>query len=210
VPIYIPNNEIGTDPEVEAGADAGIDTRRRKRTGFAFVEGFTELLTTSLVARGLDVRTCVQRTCSGVNATDGTDGKPNALVVDVRYSVYAFQPKNIYYTGELTSLTAGLIAVAGIVDGGGVAHRPVSYAGKLLGVAMLQDAAFWASHNSDTGPSGKYMRSVPKTEILLTASVTQGDKIVVRRSNVYFATDEDAALYWQGFGGKTMRVKGGE
>jgi hypothetical protein len=185
------------------------------RAGFAFVEGFTELLTTSLVARGMDVRTCTQRTCGG---TDTTSGAPNALVLDMRYSAYRFQPKDIYYAGELTSLATGVIAVGGIVSGGsslGVSHTAASYAGKFLGVAMLSDAAFWASHNFDTGPDGKYMGEVPKTEILLTASVTQGDRIVVRRSNVYFTSDEDAALYWQrrppGLpANTTLPVKGGE
>jgi hypothetical protein len=193
----------------------------RDRDGFAFVEGFTELLTTSLVGHGLDVRTCTQRgPCGGANATGSA---PDALVLDVRYSAYAFQPQDIYYTGELTTLTAGLIAVGGILGGGahiGVSdggpldyppRRALSYAGKLLGIAMLEDASFWASHNFDTGPDGKYMGRVPATEILVTASVTQGNKIVVRRSNVYFTSDEDAALYWRGSGTrKTLPVKGGE
>ncbi|MDR0439430.1 MAG: hypothetical protein LBI59_00375 [Candidatus Accumulibacter sp.] len=185
-PIYIPGNQAG----------------------FAFVEGFIELLTTSLVTQGMDVRTCTQRgPCGDTNTTDGIE---NALVLDVRYSAYAFQPKDIYYTGEMTSLAAGLLAVGGIAYGGGVAHRPVSHAGKLLGVAMLTDTAFWAARDFDTGPDGKYMRGVPATEILLTASVTQGDKIVVRRSNVYFTSDEDDLLYWQKRGGKTVPVKGEE
>jgi hypothetical protein len=179
----------------------------RDRDDFAFVEGFTELLTTSLVARGQDVRICAQRgPCGGTNATDGA---ANALVLDVRYSAYAFKPRDIYYAGELTSLTAGLFAIGGILAGGssvGVSsggpigfppYRSLSYAAKFIGLSALEDAAFWASHNFDTGPDGKYMGHVPKTEILVTASVIQGDKIVVRRSNVYFTSDDDAALYWK-------------
>ncbi|MDR2452668.1 MAG: hypothetical protein LBE85_13120 [Candidatus Accumulibacter sp.] len=177
----------------------------RDQDDFAFVEGFTELLTTSLVAQGLDVRTCIQRTCGGTNATGDA---PNALVLDVRYSAYAFQPRDIYYTGQATTLMAGLFTAGGIIAGGssvGVSdggplefppYRYLSWGAKLLGVTALADASFWASHNFDTGPDGKYMGQVPKTEILVTASVTQGDRIVVRRSNVYFTSDEDAALYW--------------
>jgi hypothetical protein len=58
------------------------------------------------------------------------------------------------------------------------------------------------------------MGHVPATEILVTASITQGDKIVVRRSNVYFTSDEDAALYWGKRPGSApvtnLPVRGGE
>lgn len=37
---------------------------------------------------------------------------------------------------------------------------------------------------------------VPRSEILLTASVADGSRIVSRRSNIYYAVDEDKDLYW--------------
>ena len=159
---------------------------------YAFVEGFRELLTTALLAQGWDIRTTPR----------------NALTVDIRYSIYKFQPerlKNVYYHGEATALVAGLWAVSGIVDGG------MSAGAKALSVAVLADAAGWIVQDAPGGPEKAQYASgpVPQSEILVTASVTEGDRIVARRSNIYFAADEDKALYWHKPGqGTELRVKG--
>lgn len=159
---------------------------------FAFVEGFRELLTTALLAQGWDIRTSPK----------------NALSVDIRYSIYKFQPerlKNVYYHGEATALVAGLWAVSGIVDSG------MSAGAKALSVAVLADAAGWIVQNAPDGPEmAQYARGpVPQSEILVTASVSEGERLLARRSNIYFAADEDKALYWQRPGqGTELRVKG--
>lgn len=159
---------------------------------YAFVEGFRELLTTALLAQGWDIRTSPR----------------NALTVDIRYSIYKFQPdrlKNVYFHGEATALVAGLWAVSGIVDGG------MSAGAKALSVAVLADAAGWIVQDAPDGPEkAQYAGGpVPQSEILVTASVTDGDRIVARRSNIYFAADEDKALYWHKPGqGTELRVKG--
>jgi hypothetical protein len=56
---------------------------------------------------------------------------------------------------------------------------------------------------------------VPQTEVLVTAAVTKGDQVVTRYSEIYYAADEDAALYWNSYRGRRgtptlMPVKGGE
>jgi hypothetical protein len=156
---------------------------------FAFVEGFRELLTTSLVNQGWVVRTVPQ----------------NAMQVDIRYSAYAFHPnrrENIHQYGTLTALTAGVWAFHPF-------NHVTSFASampKALGAAVILDAAGWALDNEQNA-SG----SIPSTEILLTASVTYDDQIIARRSNIYYVADEDSALYWNKRGGGTeLRVKGEE
>lgn len=159
---------------------------------YAFVEGFRELLTTALLAQGWDIRTSAR----------------NALPVDIRYSIYKFQPerlKNVYYHGEATALVAGLWAVSGIVDGG------MSAGAKALSVAVLADTAGWIMQDAPGGPEKAQYASgpVPQSEILVTASVADGDRLIARRSNIYFTADEDKALYWQKPGqGTELRVKG--
>ncbi|MDR1709172.1 MAG: hypothetical protein LBS70_05580 [Candidatus Accumulibacter sp.] len=55
----------------------------------------------------------------------------------------------------------------------------------------------------------------PQTEILVTAAITKGDQVVTRYSEIYYAADEDSALYWKKYGGRRgtptlIPVKGGE
>ena len=184
--LYIPVNETGE---------------------FPFVYGFRELLTTALVRQGHNVRTV---------PGDGV------LNVDVRYSIYRFNPDraaSTYYYGEATMLAAGLLAIGNIVSGGtgstaGVLNRSSEtlQARALGAVAALETLGwFWREHlhEKDASPVG----AVPQSEILLTASVTQGDRFVMRYSSIYYVADEDAGLYWtkqRMEGGTRMRVKGGE
>jgi len=159
---------------------------------YAFVEGFRELLTTAMVAQGWDMRTSSRK----------------ALSVDIRYSIYKFQPerlKNVYYHGEATALVAGLWAVSGIVDSG------MSAGAKALSVAVLADGASWFAQEAQNGPKfGQHASGpVPQSEIIVTASINDGDKIVARRSNIYFTVDEDKSLYWnKPADAPVMRLKG--
>lgn len=143
----------------------------------AFVEGFRELLITALVGQGLPV---------------STEAK-GAFVVDVRYSIYRFRPERLqstYFYGEATALAAGLWAVGGVVSASGV-----SPGAKLLTVAAGLEGFAWLSKESIGG--GQYAAGpVPRSEILLTASVTEGSRIASRRSNIYYTEDDDQALYW--------------
>lgn len=135
----------------------------------AFVEGFRELLITALVSQGVPV------------STEAKD----ALAADVRYSIYRFRPDRLqstYFYGDATALAAGLWAV------GGLAVANVSSAAGVEGFGWLSNEAMGR---------GQYVSGpVPRSEILLTASVTDGQRIVGRRSNIYYTADEDQALYW--------------
>lgn len=161
----------------------------------AFVEGFRELLTTSLVAQGVPV------------ATDAA----GALVADVRYNAYRFRPERLINTrvyGEATMLAAGLWAFGGVLAAPGATAPGVNAGSKLLGAVAGLEGFDWVK-NEALG-HGRYTSGpVPQSEILLTVSVADGGRIVGRHSSIYYTADEDAALYWQRQGGgKTLRVLG--
>lgn len=149
----------------------------------AFVEGFRELLITALVGQGLAV------------AVDPR----NALVVDVRYAIFRFRPdrlKETYYYGEATALAAGLWAVGGLVTATVHSSTPaVAVGATALTLAAAADGFGWL--RDESLGMGQYASGrVPQSEILLTATVTESGRIISRSSSIYYASDDDAALYW--------------
>jgi hypothetical protein len=85
----------------------------------------------------------------------------------------------------------------------------------LVPLAMLYDASNWITRSlPGHGPNGELMRHVPRSEILITSTVSDGENIVSRISNIYYVTD-DEALYWRrplnnSSQPKELQVKGGE
>lgn len=161
-----------------------------------FVQGFRELLTTALVGQGVPVSTVPQ----------------NALTVDVRYSIYRFSPdraKNTYYYGDATMLAAGLWAIGGLATAEIFPARGVDAGAKLLTLAAGLDGFAWLT-NEQMGRGKNAYGQVPQSEITLTASVVDGTRIISRRTNIYYAADEDKALYWNKASGDapTLRVVG--
>lgn len=95
----------------------------------------------------------------------------DALAVDVRYSALRFRPERVtgkHYFGSANMLAPGLWTAGDETNG---TPMPVSQA--LAG------------------------GSVPRSELIVTATVVDAGLIVSRRSGVYYADDEDAALYWE-------------
>lgn len=160
-----------------------------------FVSGFRELLATALVQQGLPVSVRAE----------------NAMTVDVAYSIYKFQPdrlQNTYYYGDATMLATGLWALGGVVAADVATKVGVDVGAKMLAVAAGVEGFSWM--NGEVWGRSKYASgSVPRSEILLTATLVDGDRIVSRNSNIYYATDEDKALYWDRPGaGYTLKVRG--
>lgn len=157
----------------------------------AFVEGFRELLITALLARNVPVST----------------EAGNALSVDIRYAIYRFRPDraaSTYYHGDATALTAGLWAVSEIIGATGI-----SAGGKALATVAGVEGFSWLGQEQN-GRGQMASDPVPRSEIILTASVADTSRIVARRSNIYYTTDEDAALYWnRSSGGYAVSVTGG-
>lgn len=158
----------------------------------AFVEGFRELLITALVAQGLPVSTEAR----------------NALTVDVRYSIYRFRPEraqNTYYYGEATALGAGLWALGAVASADISSSASLSAGIKLLTAAAGLEGFTWLPQEG-LGHGQFASGPVPRSEILLTASIADGLRIVSRRSNIYYATDEDRSLYWDQTG-RAQQIK---
>lgn len=159
-----------------------------------FVSGFRELLITALVNQGVAVSTQAN----------------NALTVDVNYSIYKFSPervRNTQYYGEATMLAAGLWAIGGIAAANISSTPGVDVGAKLLAAAAAIDGFNWLK-NEEMG-QGKYASgAIPRSEIILTTSVTDGSRIVSRASNIYYTVDEDKALYWDTqTGGHLLKVE---
>ncbi len=148
-----------------------------------FVEGFRELLISSLVARGVPV---------AVN-------EAGSLVADVRYNAYAFHPGRVastYFYGEASALTAGLWALGGVMVADLASAGGVSAGLKALAAVSAIEGFGWVSNEALAG--GRFAGGpVPRTEILLTVTVVDAGRIVARQSNIYYTADEDAGLYWQ-------------
>ena len=157
----------------------------------AFVDGFRELLTTALVNQGWDLSTSPK----------------GALTVEVRYSVQRFRPdraQNVYFYGDATALVAGLWAVAGIADSG------LTRGAKLLTTAAAVEGFSWLRNEAPGGlQQGNVVNGpTPRSEVILTAQVLDNDRILARRTNLYFAADEDFGLYWKRTATTTLQVKG--
>jgi len=174
----------------------------------AFVGGFRELLITSLVNMGLPV---------AANESD-----TEALVADVRYNIYKFNPERVketYYYGDYTMLAAGLWAFgdAGLHHNDALrwgTDRAVFSAGAKLvtGAALFGETLAYLSNENIPGGSkkGRFASGpVPQSEILLTVSVADGGRFVSRYSSIYYTADEDEALYWDRprTGGSRLSVK---
>ncbi|MDD2883700.1 MAG: hypothetical protein PHT48_01500 [Dechloromonas sp.] len=161
----------------------------------AFVSGFRELLITALVQQGLPVSVRPE----------------GAMTVDVAYSIYKFQPdrlQNTYYYGEATMLAAGLWALGGVIGADVATKAGVDAGVKLLTIAAGLDGFSWLNGEVMRG-SKQASGSIPRSEILLTVTLVDGDRMVSRSSNIYYATDEDKALYWDRPGaGYTLKVRG--
>ncbi len=155
-----------------------------------FVEGFRELLMTSLFAKGVPVAT-----------------SPNgALIADVRFNAYRFQPDraaNTRFYGEATALAAGLWAVGGVMAADIASAGGVDAGAKLLLTVAGLEGFGWL-RNEGFG-AGRYASgNVPQSEILLTVSVSDGGRLLSRHSSIYYSADEDMALYWKRSGGGSV------
>lgn len=179
---------------------ADLKTKEEKRplfivqasSEFPFVEGFRELLTTAMLARGWDIRLQPK----------------DALPVDIRYSIYRFRPdrtSNTYYYGDATMLVAGIWAVSGILDA-----NNISVGAKILSSVATIEGFSWMKNEGRQDARATH-NPVPRSEIILTAMVTDEGKIIARRSNLYYSADEDAILYWKKTGASqstNVKVRG--
>lgn len=130
-----------------------------------FQKTFNEQLISSLIAAGFPVMK---------NANN-----PHTLTVDVkaspvRFSEHAKRSPNI---GEGTTLAGGLWVLRNIYKHGSA------------GAAMMGGAASYDIYNyiNSENAAGK----TPKTELLVTATVSDNNRYYANSSNIYYTTDND-------------------
>jgi len=147
-----------------------------------FVQGFRELLITSLAQKKIPLSTSAN----------------NALTVDLSYSIYRFsadRQANTYTYGKLTVLAAGVWALGGVLAAPGSSHAGVEAGSKLLATAAAFDG--YKAFNDEVLGEGQIAGGpVPRSEIILTSSIVDKSRIISRISNIYYTSDNERELYW--------------
>lgn len=121
-----------------------------------------------------------------------------ALTIDIDTQVVEFSPNRPQYkfTGEHSALAAGAWVITGI-DHTNPWLATVAIAG--------HDAYSWFHAQFAPG-------ATPKTEIIVTVSVSDAQRYIARSTSVYYVTDSDRSLYGAADGqptSKTFMVRGG-
>jgi hypothetical protein len=121
-----------------------------------------------------------------------------ALTIDIDTQVVEFSANRPQYkfSGERTALAAGAWVITGI-EHTNLWLATVAIAG--------HDAYQW--FHSQFAPG-----ATPKTEIIVTVSVSDAQRYVARSTSVYYVTDSDRSLYGAADGqptSKTFMVRGG-
>lgn len=152
-------------------------------TKSAFNTAFANQLTSSLVARNLKVLKA--------------PGEGLAVEIDTQVVSFSANRPQYRHVGAPTALATGLWALRLGEASGGVA---------LYSAIAGADAYSWFQAEFATGET-------PKTEIVVTISVSEGNQYVSRTSSVYYTADSDKALYeaaGAAYPMRTLRVTGGE
>lgn len=137
----------------------------------------------------------------------------SAFKVHLDTQIVAFNAPRSAYTmnGVPTLLAAGVWGVGSIMTAGSsvsaseMAHRSAAMA---LGLAGSADAYTWFRSEMASG-------DIPKTEIIVTASISDSTRYLARSTSAYYINEIDAALYQAprqnqpaAVPAKTFRVKG--
>jgi hypothetical protein len=162
-------------------------SNRRLYVAPAQATAFNQALTGQLITALVNDGQVVAKTADG------------ALTVDIDTQVVEFSANRPQYkfSGERSALAVGAWVITG------VQHTPAWMAT----VAIFgQDAYSWFHSAFASG-------ATPKTEIIVTVSVSDAQRYVARSTSVYYVTDSDRSLYAAVPGGqptsKTYTVRGG-
>ncbi|MCB1899234.1 hypothetical protein [Cognatazoarcus halotolerans] len=160
-------NAVSKDPRLMG---RGIYIANSRAT--AFNTAFREFMITRLVNEGANVSVCKTDESSPGFAQDA----PEVVVTyETQLVQHAYTPPD-YQPGRYTALALGVLVIRNIILGGD------ETTGTIAGVALGE---FGAGHLTRT----------PATEIVVTTTIAEHNKFVMRRSDVYYVPDEDAALF---------------
>jgi len=134
-----------------------------------FEKAFTQQLIGSLTAAGYPVMKHGNRM--------------DTLVIDVSAEPLRFSKGRRQYktTGGLTMLTSGLWVLERIYD-------VVSPGAAMVAGAAAVDTTHWLRSEFAFGPT-------PRTEIIVTTSVSSADRYYAQNTSAYYTSDDDLSLY---------------
>lgn len=120
------------------------------------------------------------------------DDSSSTFKVHIETQVVAFNAPRTAYTmnGVPTLLAAGLWGVGSFLtmDASSAAELTHRSAGTVVGLAGATDAYTWFRSEYASG-------DIPKTEIIVTASVSDSTRYLARSTSTYYVNEVDAALY---------------
>lgn len=144
----------------------------------AFNVAFRDFLIDHMVNNGLPVSVCKSTPTSGTGfAMEGSD-------VEVRYEAKiighgASTPQ--YIPGTLTALAAGVKVIHNI-------DKHMSYAnGWATGIGLAALADFGIGH----------LAEATRTELIITTTITENNRYIMHRSDIYYVPDGDVNLFTQ-------------
>lgn len=165
---------IATKPVLQ---NRGIYITPAKQT--AFNTAFRDFLITRFVGRGADVSVCkVPETGKAGFVMDNKD-------VEIQYETQVIghgEYPSHYIPGMATVLTAGVAVLRHASR-----HNLSGLERTALGLGAI-GALDWAYG---------YFPGATRTEIIVTTTIIEGNRFVMRNSDVYYIPDADAALYFQ-------------
>jgi hypothetical protein len=128
-------------------------------------------------------------------------GVPADAVLDIDTQLLAFRADRPVRTdvGAPTALTAGVWAVQAFGPEGAWAASQVLGGATAL-VATAEALSWWRSKYPQGG--------TPQSELIVNASLTEGERYVARASSVYYLADVDAGLYAAAPAARALRVQG--
>lgn len=147
-----------------------------------FQKTFNQQLISSLIAAGYPVMK---------HPNDGY-----TLTVDVKADPVRFsnQPKRTPHAGEATTIAGGLWVLRNI-------YRNTSPGAAMMGTALSYDIYNFLNSKNASGPT-------PKTELLVTASVSDNNRYYANSTNVYYTTDNDWHNYKSQLPVTNFEIKG--
>lgn len=142
----------------------------RRNSESPFERAFAEQLVSELVRAGYPVMKSAER--------------PGTLLVEVAAQPVQFSEKRQRpaAAGGLTLLTGGLWVLRNI-------YENVSPGAAMMSAAVVVDGGRWFGSKYSISPT------VPKTELIVTARISNHERYLAQTSNAYYTTQNDWGLY---------------
>ena len=142
----------------------------RKNSESPFEQAFATQLGTELTRAGYPVMKSA--------------GRPGTLLVEVSAQAVQFSEKRRppAAAGELTLLAGGLWVLRNL-------YENVSPGAAMIGGTLAVDGGRWFGSKYGMG------RTVPKTELIVTANISNHEQYLAQTSSAYYTTETDLGLY---------------